>query len=134
MSCEVDCVRRVNEFFFLMNSYSFSIHVPSHLMMMKIFFIEPMTTWINPSSHKFIFDYSMLSSMNSVIREWEWECVCVCLSSNWWQSVSANNLDVCTQSSIYHSLTLMCTRVHKWFFFSWNVCYIDDRQAYRNSC
>jgi hypothetical protein len=37
------------------------------------------------------FDYSMLSSMNNMIRE---NSVCVCLSNNWWQSVSANNLDV----------------------------------------
>lgn len=74
------------------------------LMMMKLSFIELMTTWINPSSHKFIFNYSVLSSMNRVIREYfyisicESKCVCVCvfvcLSSNWWQSVSANNLDM----------------------------------------
>jgi hypothetical protein len=114
MSCKVDCVRKVNEFFFLMNSSSFNVYTFHRLMMMKIFLIiEPMTTWINPSSHKFIFDYSMLSSMNSVIREYVWVSVYLAIDDNLCLPI----ILMYTQSSIYHSLTLIGTRVHKWFSF-----------------
>jgi hypothetical protein len=71
------------------------------------------------SEMHFFFDYSMLSSMNNMIRENFSICMCVCAYLTIDDNLCLPIILMWTHSSgwsVYHSLTLMCTRVHKWVF------------------
>jgi hypothetical protein len=128
-------LRYKSKWIFLSNELShFYICCTFHfLMMMKLFLLN---WWPHESIWVAINSFSIILCCHQWTVWLGKISMSVYLSCNWWQSVSANNLDV-NSTECMKCISLININVHacaQMIFFSWNVCYIDDRQAYRNSC